>query len=69
MSKQLHTCMYRKIVWFFQPFDSLLESVCTQKGIEYSITLQKTRFLQATYKFWMRADEKTLRQAEKELHV
>lgn len=61
--------MYRKVTWFFQPFDSKLEDVCTQQGIEYSISLQKTSFLRTTYKFLMRGTEKKLRQAEKDLGV
>lgn len=66
---KLHTCFYRKVTWFFQPFDSLLESVCTHKGIAYDITLTQTGIFKTTHKFWMRGTEEQLRQAEKDLGV
>ena len=64
---KLHTCMYKKTVWFFEEFESLLESVCTQEIIAYDITLRETGFFKTTYHFWMRGTEKQLRQAEKDL--
>ena len=69
MSKKLHTCKYEKTVWFLEEFESLLESVCTQQGVVYDITLRSTGFFKTEYHFWMRGTEEQLRQAEKDLGV
>jgi hypothetical protein len=61
--------MYEKTAWFFEEFEGLLESVCTQKGIVYDITLTDMGFFKTTYKFWMRGTEAQLRAVEKELGV